>query len=98
PDIYTLSLHDALPIFAVAGVLLRAEERHHRIAQLGEQAQAVGRAATAVRHAAGDERQLAGAQLARPVLRLQRRPTGELEEQQVIDRKSTRLNSSHVAS
>src|SRR5436309_12573211 len=62
-DIYTLSLHDALPISAPGG-----DEQHHR-------------------DAAARARRVAGCQLP---------PTAVLCGHEGPDRKSTRLNSSHV--
>src|SRR5690606_41898785 len=70
---YTLSLHDALPIWAT-GTRTGREQLAHR----------AGRRGAAVRHAAG--RALAGG--GRPARRGRPADAG--------DRKSTRLNSSHV--
>src|SRR5690349_24922484 len=69
-EIYTLSLHDALPIYPVAAV--PRHHPHHRGAHRRHPAVRRGSARVVLRHAAhGDH-----------VLR--------------ADRKSTRLNSSHV--
>src|SRR5207253_10708153 len=74
PEIYTLSLHDALPIWrAVRLVVRRRPETHDRV-QDGRRDD--GEDDDADRH---DE------------------PEDEVDAPGLLDRKSTRLNSSHVA-
>src|SRR5439155_26895812 len=84
-DIYTLSLHDALPIFPRTdqGALsrLRALQDHH---PGGHSACHLGHGFSARRPDAFDRKAAGG--LAHPG-----------QEQCPVDRKSTRLNSSHVA-
>src|SRR5204862_6969823 len=77
--IYTLSLHDALPIY-----------RHAGGAQLGQEDQAVqvgGGVAAAAATVAGDRVEQADPLV--PAQRVRR-------QADLLDRKSTRLNSSHV--
>src|SRR5690625_6241001 len=75
-EIYTLSLHDALPI-------LRVQPRQHGPVQhpqpVADQGDRVGQRRAGLRHPRGDHH-------------------AELAGGAVGDRKSTRLNSSHVAS
>src|SRR5690606_40254285 len=89
-DIYTLSLHDALPIFVVAAAVVGVEDvrRHEPLVAVHGTADA--RHLAAMAEGVGGEpvldEHLAAADLgAGQVLPLVR-----------IDRKSTRLNSSHV--
>src|SRR2546421_8586182 len=81
-EIYTLSLHDALPIWALAHPL-----RHRRLRGLGA-AQSAGAAArrAAAGHSASHDRRVGHGK---------RRGRAERRALAPPDRKSTRLNSSH---
>src|SRR5439155_27046536 len=84
----TLSLHDALPIFR-----FRGDRRDHRVARSCRLVR-FGRIEEIEEHLVGDQRGPArGAELPQP------RPPAPTQRRagRVVDRKSTRLNSSHVA-
>src|SRR5207253_10187998 len=95
PPPYPPSLHDALPIYRPLGVASPLEER--------EDALAHGELADAGAHRAHDAGHLvAGAEgqgRLRLILALHDEDVGEVapDRAHVEDRKSTRLNSSHVA-
>src|SRR3712207_7743567 len=74
-EIYTLSLHDALPIFAQAGADVAINFRNNVAGaeETAAQVRAAGREALLVQADVGHE-----------------------DEVEAIDRKSTRLNSSHA--
>src|SRR5690606_41246109 len=79
-DIHTLSLHDALPIYVVLGV--REEDRARR-----DDLDRAGRARERV--AVSDEEDGPGGVAEEPA-------RDQVGDRDVVDRKSTRLNSSHV--
>src|SRR2546426_2818300 len=89
-EIYTLSLHDALPIYSGPVPRRRVRRRHHvrRGARPGRKAGLLHRLAPDVAHA-GDRRVVGGDH---------RDPSadGDGGVQRLGDRKSTRLNSSHL--
>src|SRR5690606_42033447 len=89
----TLSLHDALPIYAQAFLVQRLDGFDRRVLD------AIGHADQAgVRPLDGDEhhRLTIAAQRVRAVRRARRRPHFAHHRRVAKDRKSTRLNSSHV--
>src|SRR5690606_41318058 len=96
PDIYPLSLHDALPIWLVdAGAAHVGVDRRHLGGGGGRQREVeVAQRAHVTAEGAGREQRVdgeGGAEVA------DRQPRGEPRAgPQVEDRKSTRLNSSHV--
>src|SRR5207248_7161854 len=86
--ISTLSLHDALPIYAVAPGVAR-EELHERVGAGVDDADAVAQRV-------GDQQRLAvGAHRVLDRQATEARRTGRARDRVVGDRKSTRLNSSH---
>src|SRR5205807_10599451 len=78
-DLYTLSLHDALPIFAGHRIALHVVQRP--AFQIG-----------------GDERHTVGVEIARRLVQTHHAPAPgiEIDVPDAEDRKSTRLNSSHL--
>src|SRR5690606_41689060 len=93
PAIYTLSLHDALPISPSLapsiGVLLNLSPDHLDRHGPADDAEAAMR-----NYAAIKERLVIGAEVA--VVGVDDEPSVAILKRRVADRKSTRLNSSHV--
>src|SRR3712207_8737684 len=84
-EIYTLSLHDALPIFHVAGALeLLEDDLVHRRARVDERGAEDGEGSAVLDVARCTEELLGRVQGAR------------VDAARQEDRKSTRLNSSHA--
>src|SRR5207249_6842934 len=88
PDIYTLSLHDALPIFCVSGSHAYAEEGNYapsiQVSDIGGSQLALTSASSNIVSVAVADAPLTAQGKFLAVLR-------------GTDRKSTRLNSSHVS-
>src|SRR5207249_10536800 len=91
--IYTLSLHDALPIFAeFVGGVDPAELQRHAVAEVAWlDADGIGDEERAFGQLERDDG--VGRRILREVAAVERRPREHLR----LDRKSTRLNSSHVS-
>src|SRR5207249_9599284 len=92
PELYTLSLHDALPISAPDGADAVAGRDRDAAREAGNDTVGRQRQATGLRH--HDD---GGAHRARRGVVPGPRPRPDAEDRQPGDRKSTRLNSSHVS-
>src|SRR5205807_7411333 len=91
PDIYPLSLHDALPISQARRIVDEASTKAQQIiSETREQAERIRQEATA-RAQQQREEMLSGAKSKAEAEALQ-----SDKETEQIDRKSTRLNSSHL--
>src|SRR5205807_3405634 len=91
-ELYTHSLHDALPIFLVEKGPRKRRVRHHGEARRRHGAHAVETSGERVHDAAATS----GAPGERRPLEHGRHATGDVGKIESVDRKSTRLNSSHL--